>query len=94
MNINRVDHVSAAEEKLKYVQAQQANCGQSVRGIGDTYQNCSDPRRPSLREEAEENVRIHAEQLEKQSRAAAFFGEHPEFDEFAQLIRSGVICIY
>ena len=50
-------------------------------------------RRPTLREEAEKNVGYHRSQADKANRAAAFFREHPEFDEFIQLIRSGVIGI-
>ena len=30
---------------------------------------------------------------DRAARSAAFFREHPEFDEFIQLIRSGVISI-
>lgn len=50
-------------------------------------------RRPSLREEAESQVGYHRTQADKQDRAAAFFREHPEFDEFIQLVRSGVIAV-
>jgi len=50
-------------------------------------------RRPSLREEAEQQVGYYRSEADKKDRAAAFFREHPEFDEFIQLIRSGVIGI-
>jgi hypothetical protein len=78
-----------ATEKL-YAQEQQAQCGgQAVRGIGvDTAQPWQ-----TQREEAEKNARFHFERAGKAARAAAFFGEHPEFDEFIQLIRAGVIGI-
>jgi hypothetical protein len=49
--------------------------------------------RRSLREEAERQVSQHLEQADKKARAATFFREHPEFDEFIQLIRGGVIGI-
>ena len=91
MNPNQENSLNQAAEKLKYErQAQQAKCGQAVRGIGcDT----ASANQSSLRQEAEENARFHAGQVERQSRAAVFFGEHPEFDEFIQLIRAGVIGI-
>lgn len=47
--------------------------------------------RPSLREEAEKSVGYHREQADRFDRAAAFFRENRAFDEFIQLIRSGVI---
>lgn len=83
-------NAAAVAEKMKHEQrqmapTQQAQCGQAVPGIG--Y------RLPSLREEAEKQVGYHREQADKQDRAVAFFREHPEFDEFIQLIRSGVIGI-
>ena len=83
----------SAEERMKSAQermAQQAQCGQA---IGRDTQGFAGTRRPSLREEAEERVGYHRIQADKQDRAAAFFREHPEFDEFIQLIRSGVIGI-
>ena len=70
---------------------QRAQCGATVAGLGHTVG--AEYRRPSLREEAEKQVGYHREQADKQDRAAAFFREHPEFDEFIQLIRSGVIGI-
>jgi hypothetical protein len=48
-------------------------------------------RSPTQREQAEKNVGFHREQADKADRAAAFFRENPAFDEFIQLIRSGVI---
>ena len=83
----------SAEERMKSAQermAQQAQCGQA---IGRDTQGFAGTRRPSLREEAEERVGYHRIQADKQDRAAAFFREHPEFDEFIQLIRQGVIGI-
>jgi hypothetical protein len=57
-----------------------AQCGQAVQA-----------KRPSLREEAEHGVGYHRTQADKHDRAAAFLREHPEFDEFVQLVRAGVI---
>lgn len=51
------------------------------------------PRLPSLLDEAEAEAKRHSEQANRQARAAAFFRAHPEFDEFIQLIRQGVIGI-
>lgn len=48
-------------------------------------------RTPSMRETAEKAVGHHREQAEKCDRAAAFFRENPAFDEFIQLVRSGII---
>jgi hypothetical protein len=82
----------AQKEKLDELRNQQAQtaqqmvgqCGQAMQGLG---------RRVSLREEAEHQVGYHRVQADKQDRAVAFFREHPEFDEFVQLIRDGVIGI-
>ena len=60
---------------------------QAVQGIDGST------RRPSLREEAEKSIASCYEQAARAERSAAFFREHPEFDEFIQLIRSGVIGI-
>jgi hypothetical protein len=86
----------AEREKLGYDQVRIARemssgCNQKAQaiGMGITGQIS----RPSLREEAEQQVGFHREQADKQDRAAAFFREHPEFDEFIQLIRGGVIGI-
>ena len=68
---------------------QQDQCDQ---GIGSATANVFS-RRSSLREEAERQVGQHLEQADKKARAATFFREHPEFDEFIQLIRGGVIGI-
>jgi hypothetical protein len=89
MNPNPEDLINAATyaEKMKFAQAQQAQCGQAIGGVTQAWH------RPSLREEAEKSVGYHREQADKQDRAAAFFREHPEFDEFIQLIRSGTIGI-
>lgn len=74
-----------AQSPLGYEPAQ---CGQAVAGT------CGcDARRPSLREEAEKSVASHYEKAAKAERSLAFFRDHPEFDEFIQLIRSGVIGI-
>jgi len=93
MNGNYKNSLEAAAEKMKYEQAQ-AQCtsgqalGRDTVGIGSAGLRCS-----SLLEEAERQVGFHREQADKRDRAAAFFREHPEFDEFVQLIRSGVIGI-
>jgi hypothetical protein len=93
-----LENMKAVEEKMRAQTAAeyagQAQCGQAIGGaIGgcttDTVGSC----RSSLREEAERQVGYHRVQADRQDRAAAFFREHPEFDEFIQLIRSGVIGI-
>ena len=78
----------AAMDGTKAAQQQ----GQYGQGIGSATANVFS-RRSSLREEAERQVSQHLEQADKKARAAAFFREHPEFDEFIQLIRGGVIGI-
>jgi len=91
--------VNWTEETLKKLREQenmkaqqQAQCGQAIGGaMGcDTQPRA---RRSSLREEAEQQASQHLEQADKKARAATFFREHPEFDEFIQLIHSGVIGI-
>ena len=96
------DYASVKEvaEKMKRDQEQMARqadqmgtaqcCGQAI-GLGQEDNVLG--RRPSLREEAEKQVGYHRTQADKNDRAAAFFREHPEFDEFIQMIRSGVIGI-
>ena len=87
-------NMKAVSEKMRYqqenmaAQAETAGGQATAGGVAQAWQ----PRR-SLREEAEKQVGYHREQADKQDRAAAFFREHPEFDEFIQLIRSGVIGI-
>lgn len=91
-----LDYESAKQQKLReeqlYANAKTAynpnTCADQVQGIG-----LASERRPTLREEAEKNVGFHRSQADKADRAAAFFREYPEFDEFIQLIRSGVIGI-
>lgn len=99
--MNAIDQECAKKmaEKIRYAEMNQApvpttpyaydqaQCGPAVSSLA------GDSRRPSLREEAEKSVASHYEQAAKADRAAAFFREHPEFDEFIQLIRSGVIGI-
>jgi hypothetical protein len=48
-------------------------------------------RPPSLREEAEKSAHYYAEQAAKASASADFLRDHPEFDEFIRLVRSGAI---
>lgn len=43
----------------------------------------------SLRDEAQKLAHHHQEQSDKAARAAAFLHQHPEFDEFIRLVRSG-----
>ena len=50
-------------------------------------------RGPLQRELAEKSVGYHRAEADKADRAAAFFREHPEFDEFIGLIRAGVVQI-
>jgi len=71
-----------AQQKAQAGIRQQAQCGQGIGSI-----------RPSLCEEAETQAGHHRNEAERQNRAAAFFREHPEFDEFIQLIRNGTIGI-
>ena len=75
-----------AEANMK--EQQKAQCGRAIDGAV-----AGSVRRSSLREEAEKQVEYHAECASKADRAASFFREHPEFDEFIQLVRSGVIGI-
>lgn len=49
--------------------------------------------RPSPAEEAEQQAAEHLDRAGKAQQAAAFLRAHPEFDEFIQLIRKGVIGI-
>lgn len=69
--------------------------GGAVRGLG----RITDPvgmageYRPSEREQAEKRVGHHRIEADRADRAAAFFREHPEFDEFIGLIRAGIIQI-
>lgn len=57
---------------------------------GDCETN-SKYRPPTLREQAEKNAALHATQAQKHSEAATFLMQHPEFDEFIRLIRSGAL---
>lgn len=50
-------------------------------------------KRPSLREESEKQVGYHRAEADKLDHAIAFFRDNPAFDEFVQLVRSGVISI-
>ena len=86
MNPNYENKLNAAAEKMKF--AAQAQCEQAIGGDAQAYQ----PRR-TQREEAEKNMGFHMEQADKAARAATFFREHPEFDEFIHLVRSGAIGI-
>ena len=45
----------------------------------------------SLRDEAAKSAQYHQEQAVKLEKAAIFFSQHPEFEEFIRLIRSGSI---
>jgi hypothetical protein len=51
------------------------------------------PSRPgySLRDEAAKGAQYHQEQAVKCEKAMVFFSQHPEFEEFVRLIRSGSI---
>jgi hypothetical protein len=78
-----------AMSKQAYASATQELRGHGVTGRDMGIGVC----RSSLREEAENQVGYHRSEADKKDRAVAFFREHPEFDEFIQLIRSGVIGI-
>lgn len=92
----KVNSVIWTEEQLKQRAATvgmkaDEQQGQCCQGSGSTTANVFSRR--SLREEAEQQASQHLEQADKKARAATFFREHPEFDEFIQLIRNGVIGI-
>ena len=96
MDQQKINALNEAEEnmKLKYAQMQQAQCCQAAGATAGNYaDDCAKAVRPSLRAEAEMRVGRLRTEADKADRAAAFFREHPEFDEFIQLIRSGVIGI-
>lgn len=64
---------------------------------------CADPRgatvgvnqklRSTPAEDAKKSANYHYEQADKHARAAAFFASNPQFSEFIELIRAGVIGI-
>jgi hypothetical protein len=65
---------------------------QQIMGIpAQTNAKIGYDKRPSLREESEKQVGYHRAEADKYDRAIAFFRENPAFDEFVQLVRSGVI---
>lgn len=78
---NLKDHENAKMANAKMADMQNM-CGQTQRA---PY------RPPTLREEAEKQIGYHREQADRFDLAAAFFREHPEFDEFVRLVRSGAI---
>lgn len=84
----RQKQINEAVENAYYANTcAQQPMAQSV-GIG--IQGCY---RPSPAEEAEKQAADHFERGSKAQRAAEFLRKHPEFDEFIQLIRQGVIGI-
>lgn len=85
MKLNQ-DKFNTADEHLK--QSQQCVQADSV-----CYANQAQVSRRTQQEEAEQNVKLHMDIAEKSARAAVFFQQHPEFDEFIQLIHQGVIGI-
>ncbi|MGC1784154.1 MAG: hypothetical protein WA708_16650 [Acidobacteriaceae bacterium] len=80
-----------AGEALNYPMP--ADCIQQSNGLAGDTVGMGQLRPATMREQAEKNVGYHRDQADKQDRAAAFFRENPAFDEFIQLIRSGVIGI-
>ena len=60
-------------------------CGQAA--MGQT------PSRPgySLRDEAQKRAMHHHEQADKAQQSAVFLSQHPEFEEFIRLVRSGAL---
>jgi hypothetical protein len=50
-------------------------------------------RRPSPFQEMEKQLRHHDESAKRIARGVAFLRQHPEFEEFIQLIRTGSIDI-
>ena len=89
-------NAAAAAERAQYEKAQaaqtQPQCAEETRSYIGQAQAVGRARL-SLREEAEKQVGEHRAQADRADRAAAFFREHPEFDEFIQLIRAGVIGV-
>lgn len=77
------------EEKIKCAE-QYAAANQQ---LGQPQVCCNQTYRPSCREEAEKRIGHLRSEADKADRAVAFFRDHPEFDEFIQLIRQGVIEI-
>lgn len=83
------------ESKLQSLDEQwQAQCGQGV--INSTMHN-GEPNGPqrewTLADEKEKSFQRHVFQAEKDKQAVDFLTKHPEFGEFIQLIRQGVISI-
>lgn len=91
MNLRQVQE-KVREENL-YQNANAAVARDYDTANQDIGMGVASSRRASLREESEKSAFAHREQAEKAERSAAFFREHPEFDEFIQLIRQGVIGI-
>ena len=50
--------------------------------------------RVSLAEQAAKSAAYHREVAEKHQQAGTFFAQHPEFEHFINLIRSGAISLY
>lgn len=65
--------------------------GNSKSCLGGTP--ASRPSRPSPLEEMEKHLAHHDESFGRIAKGAAFLREHPEFNEFIQLIRTGSIGI-
>ena len=84
-----VNEKMAAEREYLRKSAVGATLGQAQAYRGDTCGG--EEASPSIRRQAEQQVGYHRTQADKWDRAAVFFRENPSFDEFIQLVRSGVI---
>lgn len=84
---NRDDITSNAAQAGKSLRSADT-CTQAVgEGSNPNY------RSPSMAELHGKSAAHHADQVDKNTKAQAFFASHPEFDEFIQLIRQGAIQI-
>jgi hypothetical protein len=68
-----------------------AKTASGLSGIADMCGQTQSYHPPTLGQEAEKHVIYHRDQADKFERAATFLREHPEFDEFVRLVRSGSI---
>jgi hypothetical protein len=86
----------AAQQKA-YAEAEKV----SLRGVGaacavDATNQCTDScsgYRVTAQEEAEKDFIYHSERAQKRGEAAKFLEQHPEFNQFIELIRTGAISI-
>ena len=80
--------------KAQYAEAAKATretADKPICGMGMATEAVTSRRSHTLAEEAEKNMRHHAEAHGRHSAAYEFLSGHPEFDEFVRLVRSGSI---